>query len=101
MCSAIAKQKQTNITNDFLLSKYFTQRYIPESLRWLQLRGRNDEVKVIFNRISQLNKRDLPDFELKEFKDTTSQGFLHFIHIFKPMKIAVRSLIQGYMWQVY
>ena len=77
---------------------YFISRYVPESLRWLQLKGRHEEVGAIFQKISRVNKRDMPDYELNDVKDETQQGLTHFLNIFRPKKIAIRSLIQGYLW---
>eukprot|EP00112_Aurelia_sp_Birch-Aquarium-sp1_P010677 Seg2274.3 transcript_id=Seg2274.3/GoldUCD/mRNA.D3Y31 product="Organic cation/carnitine transporter 4" protein_id=Seg2274.3/GoldUCD/D3Y31 len=76
-------------------------RYIPESTRWLQLQGRKEEVRKILEKIARVNKKKLPEFELVVLKQESSVGIKHIFDIFRPKKIAIRSLIQGYMWYGY
>ena len=75
-------------------------RFIPESIRWLHLNGKTDEVMMILKKIARINGKELPDFKLDEVKQDASAGLQHYKHLFKPKKIAVRSLIQGYAWYV-
>ena len=65
------------------------------------MQGRTEEVKVILENMAKVNKKQLPEFELAELKQEKSIGLKHFFEIFRPRKIAIRSLIQGYMWYVY
>jgi len=75
-------------------------KFIPESIRWLHLNGKTDEVMMILKKIARINGKELPDFKLDEVKQDASAGLQHYKHLFKPKKIAVRSLIQGYAWIV-
>ena len=81
------------------LSNFILYRFIPESARWLNLKGRTEEVRAILLRIALINKKKLPDnVEIVSMKLDESIGIKHFQHLFTPKKIAVRSLIQGYAW---
>ena len=72
---------------------------MPESARWLNLKGRTEEVREILQRIALVNKKKLPDdVEIVSMKLDASIGMKHFLNLFTPKKIAVRSLIQGYAW---
>ncbi|XP_065060634.1 organic cation transporter-like protein [Rhopilema esculentum] len=73
---------------------------IPESARWLHVNGRNDEALAIFRKIAKCNGKELPEVQLKKIEDNCSSGIKHYLHLFKPAKIAVRSLLQGYTWMV-
>jgi len=79
----------------FLFFKFF-----PESIRWLHLNGKTDEVMAILKKIARVNGKEFPDIKLEEVKQDASAGLHHYKHVFKPKKIAIRSLIQGYAWVV-
>ncbi|XP_065062349.1 organic cation transporter-like protein isoform X1 [Rhopilema esculentum] len=73
---------------------------IPESARWLHVNGRNDEALAIFRKIAKCNGKELPEVQLKKIEEDCSTGIKHYLYLFKPAKIATRSLIQGYTWMV-
>ena len=70
-------------------------------MRWLHLNGKTDNVMKLLDRVAQLNNKKLPEIELVPLKYDSSNGLRHYLNIFRPMKIAVRSLIQGYTWYVW
>ena len=72
--------------------------YIPESMRWLRLNGKTDEIMKILKRIAKFNGKEIPDIQLGELKQESSAGLGHYLNLFRPRKIAFRSLIQGYSW---
>ena len=55
---------------------------------------------MVLKKIARINGKEFPDFKLEEVKQDASTGLQHYKHVFKPKKIAVRSLIQGYAWYV-
>eukprot|EP00112_Aurelia_sp_Birch-Aquarium-sp1_P026753 Seg97.16 transcript_id=Seg97.16/GoldUCD/mRNA.D3Y31 product="Solute carrier family 22 member 3" protein_id=Seg97.16/GoldUCD/D3Y31 len=76
----------------------FSYCFVMESMRWLHLNGKTDDVMKLLDRIAKLNNKKLPKIELVPLKNDQSNGLRHFLNLFRPMKIAVRSLIQGYTW---
>ncbi|XP_065064675.1 solute carrier family 22 member 15-like [Rhopilema esculentum] len=75
-------------------------KFIPESTRWLHVNGRTDEAVAIFRKIAKFNGKELPDITLKPVPMDCSPGLTHYLHLFKPKKVAIRSLIQGCAWVV-
>ena len=73
-------------------------RLIPESTRWLRVNGKSKEAVDILKRIAKFNKKNIPDFELAVVKQDTSKGTGNYLDLFRPKKIAFRSVIQGYAW---
>ena len=73
-------------------------RFIPESTRWLRLNGKSQEAVHVLKRIAKFNKKDVPDFKLAVVKQDMSKRAGNFFDLFRPRKIAVRSLIQTFAW---
>ena len=84
----------------FVLSFFVFSRYIPESIRWLRVKGRTEDVKSIINRMARTNKKKLDELEIKEFQQEKSHGLSYLLDLFRPRKLAVQSLIHGYAWYV-
>ena len=72
--------------------------FIPESTRWLRLNGKSQQAIDILKQIGKFNEKDVPDFDLVTVQQDTSKGKSHFVNLFRPKKIAITSLIQGYAW---
>jgi hypothetical protein len=52
-----------------------SNRYIPESLRWLVVTGKYQRAEQILLHICEINKAQLPDnINIKEFEDLVSQS---------------------------
>eukprot|EP00112_Aurelia_sp_Birch-Aquarium-sp1_P026069 Seg900.11 transcript_id=Seg900.11/GoldUCD/mRNA.D3Y31 product="Solute carrier family 22 member 13" protein_id=Seg900.11/GoldUCD/D3Y31 len=86
-------------TAPFVLTFAFFK-FIPESARWLHLKGRKDEVDELLRKIARVNKKEYPEVEVIEVTQDADEGLKHFFHLFTPKKIALRSIIQGYAWIV-
>ena len=74
------------------------ERFIPESTRWLNVNRKTGELMKILKTIARVNGKEFPDIKLEEVKQDSSFGFHHYKDLFRPKKIAIRSLIQGYTW---
>eukprot|EP00794_Sanderia_malayensis_P018705 gene18705-20593_t len=75
-------------------------KFIPESIRWLCLNGRTEDAMEIINRIAKVNGRAAPDVKLAEKIDNTEMSFGSLLNLFRPMKMAVSTLIQSFGWVV-
>ena len=75
-------------------------RFIPESVRWLNLKGRQEEAMKILRRIAKFNKREIPsEITLKsQSREGKTSGSL--FDLFKPMYMAKQTLVQFYAWYV-
>ena len=80
--------------------KIDTCRFIPESVRWLNLNGKGDEAMKILRRIAKFNKREIPnEITLKcSSKEENSSGSL--LDLFRPLCIAKQTMVQFYAWYV-
>eukprot|EP00794_Sanderia_malayensis_P010687 gene10687-11823_t len=74
--------------------------FIPESIRWLCLNGRTEDAMEIIKQIAKVNRRSAPDVKLAEKNDNTEKSFASFLNLFRPMKMAVSTLIQSFGWVV-
>ena len=68
---------------------------IPESVKWLQVAGRNDEVMEIFHKIARYNKTTLPsNIRVAQAKvDTVASTSL-----FTSRKLVLQTLVQCLIW---
>lgn len=99
--TTLKKPRFTETKKSYQGDLYFSLcRPVPESARWLILNGKKDQVLEVLKRIARINKRQLPEIGIASINKETRPGFKHFIRLFTPRKIAIRSLIQGYGWLV-
>ena len=78
-------------------------RFVPESARWLRLRGRVEEALEIFKRISKWNRHHLDECTLLQAicTDTISNNNKSKpSDLFKTSRGTMKTLIQGYAWLV-
>ena len=75
-------------------------KFVPESIQWLKLHGNTDDVINIISRIVEWNKKELPDNIVISSEEETSNHKSTPIDIFRTRKLAIQSLIQGYLWLV-
>lgn len=51
-----------------------SNRYIPESLRWLVVAGKYERAQQVLLHVCEINKSQLPDnIDIKEFEDLVSE----------------------------
>ncbi|KAG8193139.1 hypothetical protein JTE90_006971 [Oedothorax gibbosus] len=85
-----------------LLPVAFCFRIIPESPRWLLMRGKKDQLERLLKEAASLNKRQLKqevkDMEL--FKGNDDQKAKTLIHLLKMPKMRKRAMIMIYLWIV-
>ena len=84
------------VDNTFtLLNVHFIQRFIPESVRWLLVKGETEKAREILERVAKVNKKEMPSGELRVPVTTANKGVLE---LFKTWKLAKLSIIQCYAW---
>ncbi|KAL9962625.1 hypothetical protein ACROYT_G031745 [Oculina patagonica] len=72
-------------------------KFVPESVRWLLVKGRTEEAREILEKVAKVNKKEMPNEELRVPVTTANKGVLE---LFKTWKLAKLSLIQCYAWMV-
>ena len=77
---------------------FFFYPIVPESVRWLQLRGKTKKLNTIFMKIAKRNKKILPEKTVIVTTKTTKIQKANPLYLFKTRKVAVTSLVQGYSW---
>ena len=80
------------------LQSIIYRRFIPESIRWLHLRGREDEAKEQLAKIAAINGREMPNEDLKKFEGSGETG--NFKHLFFNWKVAKITLMSWNLWWV-
>lgn len=71
-------------------------RFIPESARWLQLRGREDEARQQLAKIAAINGKEMPNENLKKVEGSGEAG--NFKHLFYNWKVGKITLISWNLW---
>lgn len=76
-------------------------RFIPESVRWLRITNQSEKALAILRKVAKFNKKEFPEVTLRPV-ERAGNGDKHssIIDIFRPCKMAVKSIIQGYTWWV-
>ena len=72
-----------------------SSRFVPESVRWLLIKGRKEEARAILEHVAKVNKTQMPKEELAVPIVLSNKGFLE---LFKTWKLAKISLILCYAW---
>ena len=73
----------------------FFHSFIPESVRWLLKKGWQSEARTILAKVARLNKKEMPEVELKMPKEETL-GDLR--DLFSSRKMAHRTLVSWLIW---
>eukprot|EP00795_Rhopilema_esculentum_P001039 gene1041-15367_t len=73
-------------------------KFVPESIRWLNLNGRQEEAMKLLRRIAKFNKKELPDNVTLKAPFTGPKVKASPIDLFVPTKMALQSLVQSYAW---
>ena len=72
-------------------------RLLPESPRWLLLKGREAEARKILSRVAKWNKRPLPDVLVLQ-KPAIPENRITFRQLFGTWKTAKKTLISWDLW---
>jgi len=74
--------------------------YVPESMRWLRLQGRDKDVINILRKAAKVNGKAFPvEFKLKAIKEPdimNNKGSV--LDVFWPLKMLLFSSVQGFGW---
>ena len=70
-------------------------RFVPESVRWLLVKGKKEKAHAILENVAKVNKKELPEDDLRVPLTTANKGVLE---LFKTWKLTKLSLIQIYAW---
>ena len=83
----------------FIVLFYF---FIPESARWLHVKGRNDEALLVLRKIARCNKRSFPDDVTLPTKLLSNQQpsgrNINLLHLFKTPKLVIRTVVTMLLW---
>ncbi|XP_066928941.1 organic cation transporter protein-like [Clytia hemisphaerica] len=74
-------------------------KFVPESVRWLRLKGRFDEALDIFQKVADWNGKTL-DPNAKIARVLVVKNHASPIDLFKTKKLAKKTLLQGFAWLV-
>lgn len=76
-------------------------RFVPESVKWLSLHGKTDQIKKILRRIAAFNKTEMPtgSYEL-EASDENVVDNTNILDIFRTRKLIMQTLAQAFVWLV-
>ena len=73
---------------------------VPESVRWLLVKGRQNEAEEIFNKMAKRNQRSFQPGVLTVDSHEIELISSSFKDLFRPLTIAVKTGIQCYAWFV-
>ena len=106
--SCLFALKAYYIQNWKLLSKVCTAPYVitllsyffvPESIRWIRLKGGDRQLMDTFRRVAYWNKKEMPtDFYIKPPTDDVRHQKFTVLDIFRTRKMALKSIVLGYTW---
>jgi len=75
---------------------------IPESTRWLRMKGRVNEAMAIFTEMARVNGREINNKELQlSSHDQLKMSRSTIADLFQPFSIAIYTIIQGAAWCVF
>ena len=73
--------------------------FIPESIRWLRLKGESEKISTSLTVIARRNKRVIPEnIELSPVCNGVLESWTTPIEIFRTKKLAIESAVLGYCW---
>ena len=70
-------------------------RFIPESSRYLLVKGRVKETEKILRKIAEVNKKEYPDVELVHFKEQTTGNIRDLFH---SRQMTHKTLVSWFCW---
>eukprot|EP00794_Sanderia_malayensis_P010690 gene10690-11827_t len=76
-------------------------RFIPESIRWHNVHGQTDNAMKTVKRIAKFNRKVFPfNLKLAEVEKPEEKSTRSILNLFRPMKMAISTLIQSFAWAV-
>ena len=78
-----------------MLPLFHHLRFIPESTRYLIVRGRYEETERILREVAKVNKREYPDVKLVQYKEQRTGDFRD---LFASKKMAHKTLVCWFSW---
>lgn len=75
-------------------------KFIPESLRWLKLNGKKEEIEKSFQNVAKWNRTRIPNNTFIIMNSETDELKSSYKNLFSSPKLALKSVIQGYAWFV-
>ncbi|XP_071110498.1 organic cation transporter protein-like [Haliotis cracherodii] len=82
----------------------FTWFFVPESLRWLAVKGRLEEARCVINKMAAYNKKPVPDTAILELiaEEEKAEGdkakSYTYIDLLKTKKLARKTIFSCYIW---
>jgi hypothetical protein len=73
-------------------------RFVPESARYLILKGKVKETEGILRKIAQVNKKEYPTEPLSDPTTQGEQKLGDFRDLFRTKKMIHRTLVSWYSW---
>ncbi|XP_046846067.1 solute carrier family 22 member 16-like [Xenia sp. Carnegie-2017] len=83
------------VTACFAVPCLFISWLVPESIRWLQLHGKDDVAKKQLEKVAHINGKEMPSGDLEIFENTAQSGSLK--HLFN-WKLSKTLLISWNLW---
>ena len=68
----------------------------PESVRWFMVKGKIEEAKQVFRRMAKVNKRTMPDEDLKLPDDDQRLGDVR--ELFATRSMVQKTVLSWYCW---
>ena len=96
--SLFSSLRRALVCHIFLIMPSLPLRFVPESIRWLNLNGRQEEAMKLLRRIAKFNKKQLPDNVTLKAPFVGPKVKTSPIDLFVPTKMALQSLVQSYTW---
>ncbi|XP_046579594.1 organic cation transporter protein-like [Haliotis rubra] len=77
---------------------------MPESVRWLVVKGRLDDAKIVIQKIAELNKKPMPDTSILELiaQEEKAEGdkakSYTYLDLFKTKDLGKKTIITCFLW---
>jgi len=76
-------------------------RFVPESVRYLLLKGKIKETEKVLRHIAHVNKKDYPSDPLHDPTQDGEQKMGDIRDLFRSKKMVHRTLVSWYTWLVH